>query len=180
MTFPSPADDSAASKCIGCGAAAITPTAKFCPDCMCTNGETTQLARRQGCGFGGYALAAMMAVAVAVALPAVAQNVPPSHYLKVYWLAKDDTVNFMVVDDENDRTVYECEIHGQVTHTCTIPPNTYEVTDFSQAAIKQEPAQERTVYFQTDDFWEATFVRDLPVGESVTHALHNPFGREDR
>src|ERR1017187_10148422 len=32
MTIPSPADDSAASKCIECGAE-ITPTAKFCFEC---------------------------------------------------------------------------------------------------------------------------------------------------
>jgi hypothetical protein len=131
---------------------------------MCTNGETTQLARRQGCGFGGYSLAAMMAVAVAVALPAVAQNVPPSHYLKVYWLAKDDTVNFMVVDDDNKYRVYECEIHGRTMRTCTIPPHTYEVTDFSQAALPQEPAKARTVSYDAGgDFGEATSIRDLPL-----------------
>jgi hypothetical protein len=119
--------------------------------------------------------------AVALALPAVAQTVPPSHYLRVYWLDKDNTVNFMVVDDDNRYKVFTCEIHGRATHTCTIPHHTYVVVDFSQAAIPQEPAKARTVYYVAeDDIGEATSIRDLTVDESVVHALHNPFGREDR
>lgn len=119
--------------------------------------------------------------AVAMGLPAEAQDIPPSHYLKVYWLAKDDTVNFMVVDDDNKYKVFECEIQGRIVRTCTIPPHTYEVTDFSQAALPQEPAKARTVYYDAGgDFGEATSIRDLPLNESVVHALHNPFGREDR
>ena len=96
-------------------------------------------------------------------------------------LAKDDTVNFMVVDDDNEHEVFECEIHGRAMHTCTVPPRTYVVTDFSQATKPQQPAKARTVYFVAKgDIWDGTSVRDLTFNESVSHALHNAFGREDR
>jgi len=112
---------------------------------------------------------------------AQAQNIPPSHYLKVYWLAKDNTVNFMVVDDDNKYKVYTCEMHGRTMRTCTTPLHTYVVVDFSQAAIPQKPANARTVYYVAQDgIGEATSIRELTLDESVDHALHNPFGREDR
>jgi hypothetical protein len=126
-----------------------------------------------------------MLFAVAMVLPAMVQNIPPSHYLKVYWLAKDNTVSFMVMDDEDGENLYKtfmCEVHGRPTNTCKIPLHTYVVVDFSQAARPQKPATARTLYYlgDHDDIGEATSIRELSVNESISDALHNPFGREDR